>query len=39
MMTGYFLRQMEQRMELEGALLGTAEVRDLATDDPGELRL
>ena len=39
MMTGYFLRQMEQRMELEGALLGTSEVQNLATDDPGELRL
>jgi hypothetical protein len=39
MMTGYFLRQMEQRMELEGALLGTAN-RDLSPlDDPGELRL
>jgi hypothetical protein len=39
MMTGYFLRQMEQRMELEGALLGTAN-RDLShLDDPGELRL
>jgi hypothetical protein len=39
MMTGYFLRQMEQRMELEGVLLGTAN-RDLSQhDDPGELRL
>jgi hypothetical protein len=39
MMTGYFLRQMEQRMELEGVLLGTA-IRDLnQNDDPGELRL
>jgi hypothetical protein len=39
MMTGYFLRQMEQRMELEGALLGAAN-RDLSHhDDPGELRL
>lgn len=37
MMTGYFLRQMEQRMELEGSLLGTAD--SLANDDPGELRL
>lgn len=37
MMTGYFLRQMEQRMELEGSLLGTAD--SLASDDPGELRL
>jgi hypothetical protein len=39
MMTGYFLRQMEQRMELEGALLGTSEGGDLANDDPGQLRL
>ena len=35
MMTGYFLRQMEQRMELEANLFadGDAEV------DPGELKL
>ena len=37
MMTGYFLRQMEQRMELEGSLMGTAD--SLSSDDPGELRL
>ena len=35
MMTGYFLRQMEQRMELETALFA-----DAGQDaDPGELRL
>jgi len=39
MMTGYFLRQMEQRMELEGALLGTANSDLSHLDDPGELRL
>jgi hypothetical protein len=39
MMTGYFLRQMEQRMELEGALLGTANRELSHLDDPGELRL
>lgn len=36
MMTGYFLRQMEQRMELETALLGCGSADDA---DPGELRL
>lgn len=38
MMTGYFLRQMEQRMELEASLIssGGLEVDD---SDPGELRL
>jgi hypothetical protein len=38
MMTGYFLRQMEQRMELETSLIssGGLEVDD---EDPGELRL
>jgi hypothetical protein len=35
MMTGYFLRQMEQRMELESALF--ADPGQEA--DPGELRL
>lgn len=30
MMTGYFLRQMEQRMELEGALMG---VNDIIPED------
>jgi hypothetical protein len=39
MMTGYFLRQMEQRMELEGALFGSADRLDPSEDDPGELRL
>ena len=35
MMTGYFLRQMEQRMELEATLFDD----DGADADPGELRL
>jgi len=35
MMTGYFLRQMEQRMELEASLFG----EDSLDDDPGELEL
>jgi len=39
MMTGYFLRQMEQRMELEGALIGSGDADDLQSDDPGPLRL
>jgi len=39
MMTGYFLRQMEQRMELEGALIGSGDADDLQCDDPGPLRL
>jgi hypothetical protein len=39
MMTGYFLRQMEQRMELETTLLGSGSFDDQAIDDPGELRL
>jgi hypothetical protein len=35
MMTGYFLRQMEQRMELEASLFA-----DASHDaDPGELKL
>ena len=38
MMTGYFLRQMEQRMELDTALLGTSLESDLDAD-PGELKL
>jgi hypothetical protein len=37
MMTGYFLRQMEQRMELETSLLGSFSSGD--SSDPGELRL
>ena len=39
MMTGYFLRQMEQRMELESTLISTAGLDDLDAADPGELRL
>jgi hypothetical protein len=39
MMTGYFLRQMEQRMELEGVLIGTGQADALHSDDPGPLRL
>jgi hypothetical protein len=40
MMTGYFLRQMEQRMELETSLLGSGGANEQpAEDDPGELRL
>ena len=38
MMTGYFLRQMEQRMELETTLLGSG-VEDDDSEDPGELLL
>lgn len=38
MMTGYFLRQMEQRMELDSALIGAGGLGDLGAD-PGELRL
>jgi hypothetical protein len=39
MMTGYFLRQMEQRMELETSLIGCGGLDDVDADDPGELRL
>jgi hypothetical protein len=39
MMTGYFLRQMEQRMELETSLIGSGGLEESAEDDPGELRL
>ncbi|MFM1811509.1 MAG: hypothetical protein RLZZ336_447 [Cyanobacteriota bacterium] len=39
MMTGYFLRQMEQRMELESTLISTAGLDDRDAADPGELRL
>ena len=39
MMTGYFLRQMEQRMELEGSLMGSLDSAELSEDDPGDLRL
>jgi hypothetical protein len=35
MMTGYFLRQMEQRMELESSLFGEGSL----DADPGELTL
>ncbi|MFM7549686.1 MAG: DUF760 domain-containing protein [Cyanobacteriota bacterium] len=38
MMTGYFLRQMEQRMELESTLIGSGGMGELDAD-PGELRL
>ncbi len=38
MMTGYFLRQMEQRMELETSLLAAGGCDDLDAD-PGPLRL
>lgn len=37
MMTGYFLRQMEQRMELETSLIGAGGSDE--DDDPGELEL
>jgi hypothetical protein len=39
MMTGYFLRQMEQRMELETAMLGSGGFEAGLDDDPGELEL
>ena len=39
MMTGYFLRQMEQRMELEASLLGNGELEHGLDSDPGELHL
>ena len=39
MMTGYFLRQMEQRMELETSLIGIGGLEDLDAADPGELQL
>jgi Protein of unknown function (DUF760) len=39
MMTGYFLRQMEQRMELEVAMLSTSDPHQPHSDDPGELNL
>ena len=39
MMTGYFLRQMEQRMELEASLLGSGGLEGTNDDDPGELML
>jgi putative heme iron utilization protein len=39
MMTGYFLRQMEQRMELDTSLLGCGDLDAGLDADPGELRL
>jgi hypothetical protein len=39
MMTGYFLRQMEQRMELESAMLGSGGFEGGLDADPGELEL
>jgi hypothetical protein len=39
MMTGYFLRQMEQRMELETSLIASSGAAGESGDDPGELRL
>ena len=40
MMTGYFLRQMEQRMELESSLFSGSSTDELADEaDPGELNL
>jgi hypothetical protein len=38
MMTGYFLRQMEQRMELETALIGIDSF-EIDPSDPGPLNL
>jgi hypothetical protein len=38
MMTGYFLRQMEQRMELETALIGIDSIES-DPSDPGPLNL
>ena len=39
MMTGYFLRQMEQRMELETTWLSSGSGHDQRDDDPSALRL
>jgi len=39
MMTGYFLRQMEQRMELEDAVFGSGSQEEGRTDDLDKLRL
>jgi hypothetical protein len=39
MMTGYFLRQMEQRMELEDAVFGSDSHDEGKADDLDELRL
>ncbi len=39
MMTGYFLRQMEQRMELEATFLGGGLSNEASESDPGQLFL
>ncbi|MCT0226178.1 DUF760 domain-containing protein [Synechococcus sp. CS-1328] len=39
MMTGYFLRQMEQRMELDASLIGIGGFDDDEEACPGELKL
>ncbi|MBM5798105.1 MAG: DUF760 domain-containing protein [Cyanobacteria bacterium M_surface_7_m2_040] len=39
MMTGYFLRQMEQRMELESSWVGSGSLDADPDADPGELQL
>ncbi|MFM7674832.1 MAG: DUF760 domain-containing protein [Synechococcus sp.] len=39
MMTGYFLRQMEQRMELEASLIGSGGLEEADEASPGDLRL
>ena len=39
MMTGYLLRQMEQRMELEAARMGGDGLEEIGFDNPGELNL
>ena len=39
MTTGYFRRQMEQRMELEASRLGNGEPDHELDSDPGELHL
>ena len=39
MMTGYFLRQMEQRMELEGAFIGNGDGNDPGFHHEDRLRL
>ena len=39
MMTGYFLRQMEQRMELETTLIANGSLDDPSSDDPGSLHI
>jgi hypothetical protein len=40
MMTGYFLRQMEQRMELEASMFGSGTYNSAeSASDPGSLKL